>query len=113
MRWFNARLIVGLAPLLSLADAVDGAPAGAIAAGTHRRAPVENPDSPWHRRYAASKRQVGVDLAVDPPIPIEGEFLYVFYAKILFLFCFFLGLAGFIRRSVRGGICPCAKMLRT
>ena len=101
MRWLNARLIVGLAPLLSLCDAVDGAPAGALVAGAHRRAPVENSDSPWHRRYAGSRRQVdiNVDVNVDIPnvdIPVvpaaSGKhYFFTLIYFLLFLACSSLG----------------------
>ena len=62
--------VLGLAPLLSCADAVDGAPAGAInrGPGLHRRALVGALDSPWHRRHANARRQVS-----DPTPPDDGE----------------------------------------
>jgi hypothetical protein len=76
-------LLVGLAPLLSYADAVDGAPAGALKAGLaipHRRGLIDAPDSPWHRRYAGSRRQVS-----DPMV--DGERSLSNFSCLLFLLC--------------------------
>jgi hypothetical protein len=57
-------VFLSLAPFLSLADAVDGAPAVANnnnnnMMARHRRAPaIETPRSPLRRRHADSRRQV-------------------------------------------------------
>jgi hypothetical protein len=77
-------LVVGLAPLLSCADAVDGAPAGALKAGNsgaHRRALIDNPDSPWHRRYADSRRQATAD-PLNPDPNVDGEPFFFKYFHV-------------------------------